>query len=208
MIKQFIVLAGISLGASAQAATFNYDYQGQTLEGPTCEGFCDEAFTGSLWIDEALFPGSMIAGSQFDIAYNSFDGTEQGDTGTYSITSAAGSFVGSFMGTELPDFVTVGGDIDTAIFGVIADAGQFSWTFDEDSQIVSWESSGFYGGSNDFTISSRGDSVADDRKAGPGTWTLTSSNDVPAPVPLPAAGLLLVGALGALGLGRKLNGKT
>ncbi len=84
MIKPLIVVAGILAWTSAQAATLRDEDQSNTLEGPICEDSCDEAFTGSLWLDEDLLPGGTIAGSTLNITYNSWDDTELSDTGSYS----------------------------------------------------------------------------------------------------------------------------
>jgi hypothetical protein len=206
-VKALLLTLAIFQGTCLNADVLVYRYQGQVLKTASggCGGFrCGENgeptfyFTGSLALDESLLPEGSVSNSTLMVTYNVFDGYSAEPTLTFDLQTPTGTF----SGDDTP-FATYSGVVSDGLFGVVWGSATSYWTFDSNKQITDWfMGGGLNGGSNDFTSSPHGDSVADGTSAGPGVWTLVGST-IPTPVPLPASALLLIGGIGALGLTKR-----
>ena len=199
---RFSATAALALLAhGAAASTYTYEYQGNDLICLVDDGECvagevrRPAFTGLLTVDEDVMPGTLEAATLIFT-------TDAGDgTGTYDTEYFLGNSAGITVTDNLSSLGIMFDGFVTEALSPLEGEGAYAFQFDFDRQVIDWYGdSGIQGGSNDWFSSPDGD-FDGVGGAAPGAWVLTSV--VPAPVPLPAGALLLLGGLGALGLMRR-----
>ncbi len=198
-MKNLLLAAGLAFASASAASAANivatFDNIGfDILEGPDgtlnttnfLNGSLSFISSSSLFFDEIVAADlSGLVTTSFDLGGFGFNGEEDGDFG--GLTSVILTGFGS-NGS--------GGDLQLSFLG--ADVNPFA-NASVGSSFTATPDSGFefaqdVAGDGFFSVFNGSGSVS---------FQVVDSFDEPAPVPLPASGLLLIGALGAAGALRK-----
>lgn len=198
-MKNLLLAAGLAFASASAASAANivatFDNIGfDILEGPDgtlnttnfLNGSLSFISSSSLFFDEIVAADlSGLVTTSFDLGGFGFNGEEDGDFG--GLTSVILSGFGS-NGS--------GGDLQLSFLG--ADVNPFA-NASVGSSFTATPDSG-----SEFAQDVAGDFfISRFNGSGSVSFQVVDSFDEPAPVPLPASGLLLIGALGAAGALRK-----
>lgn len=191
----------VLLSAVPASAAIIYEYEGNPQVCLPNDAFCLDTgvegtvLKGKMIIDETRVPlGLANASLKFEAELNDI-------TGEFSPWTVTSNGVRETFGYDsTARWFRFSGDIAGLFDNLVFSGNVWEVEFDNDLNISSWGSTGdgFFGGSNDYGISSQGDGFAAGSSAPAGTWTILDRN-APAPIPLPASVLFLGGALGLLG---------
>lgn len=210
--------------SQAVATVYQFSYQGLPFGTGDPWVYDEPAWTGNLWLDEDLMPGQHLAGGSlgFDVYSEDYSWRYRPghicepfpDTAVYCAVyrfqSADGAlYTGRvYEGRHPPSghiatgfssfgWVDFDGFLDFLFLGYTVYVGQFEWVFDSQGQIEWWSGYNYTGGSGDPNADVFGDCFCDgippSYTQGGGTWTRVSPPT--ASVPLPASGMLGIGAL-------------
>ncbi len=209
-------------GSASTASSVTYQYQGLPFGYGTPWQGCpatwhsypvpdpcpSKPWTGSLTIDESMYPGRSIAGSTliltiFDAQYEDLSPCEyeyEGQCYQYVVKSKNGTVRQGYtsLGWGEFDFFHHDGHVDEFI-GFTVVEGSFTWKFDDDANVAFWSGGNYCGGDCDpFTQGGAnvwsGDSYfSGSRTLGPGQWTRVPPV---AEIPVPATALTLASGLG------------
>ncbi len=187
---------------SALAVTLVYTYQGNPISCYPSDPLCCLAgpgWTGSITINESLYPTGSVKGSTLTLMHNADDPSNP--INGYTITKGPATYTGSWTGGGFgPSGLLTGytGHVGQFISGAVAYDNYINFTFDSARNIIAWDGTSFQGGSNDpFTSSITGDGYSGTPLSPPGTWTLAA---IPLPAGLP---LILLGTAALVGLRRR-----
>lgn len=204
---------GLFAGQS-EAAIFEYSYTGPPIDVPDrCFAVCpaplseDDLIRGKFVIDEALIPTGSVRNTRF-IFERDFFGTAPYRQYRWEVVTLGRTVSGFFDESvrSFPDWSVVGVTSWDYPFlhSSLGLRSYFEFTTDDRGAIIDWGGASQEGGF-DMSSDTFYDTSPELRSKGPGVWSKTVLVADPAPVPLPAAGSLMVVALSGLYLGARLR---
>lgn len=194
--------------AAGSAAILRFDYTSQPLvcyDPPYCYGKQTYVETGYLVFDTSVLPGNTLRETTISLSWDKSALGQQSGLQNYDVSNSTGSlrgssYLGYYTGLIWPEvgILSTGGYMGN-LLGYTVGRGNFRISFDSAGQVTDWYGNNMVGGSDDPITTTAYDATGAFLSSGPGKWKMTVLQADPiAPVPLPAAGWLLLSGFTAL----------